>query len=289
MSLTALLLVATMAGLDAQAAPKAGVRTMTAHASGSQVALSGWATFSGGPIASASDPSNDARAATGADPATQPAAAASGAELIGADLVYRPELSDLFIRIKVTAIPTLGPTVGDPLVLYGLRTIVSGVPIEIRMQSAGLTTQFGLFECASETGCTQASATITGGYGTTGEEIVAAVPLAAFATIPKVHLKEGESIGTPVAFVARSPFNAPAVNQNLYMDQIVLIKTTKVAIPVKSVHVTVGKLTKAVVLKNGYFTVSFPTTAFGGKRTATATTRTCLGKTCVVQKFTVSR
>jgi hypothetical protein len=73
------------------------------------------------------------------------------------------------------------------------------------------------------------------------------------------------------------------------MDQVPLSKSATVTIPVKSVHVTVGKVTHSVALKNGYFTVSFPTTAWGGKSTATATTRTCLGSVCVVQKFTVSR
>lgn len=292
---TAALLAAasTFQGASATSHP-AGVTTMSAKASGSQVALSGWATFSGAVVATASDKATDAVAAQGAPPSSEPAAAGDGAELIGADLVYRPELGDLFIRIRVTSIPTTPSVggapaiVGDPTVLYGLRTVVSGVPVEIRMQSAGITTQFGLFDCSSENGCTQA-ATISGGYGTTGEEIVAAIPLSAFASIKKVHLKEGDKIGTPTAFVARAAYNVGAVSDSVTMDDVVLAKTVTIQIPVKSVHVTVGKLTRVAALKNGYFTVSFPTSAWGGKRTATATTRTCLGKSCVVQKFTVSR
>jgi hypothetical protein len=285
--------VATSTFQHASAAPHVGVTKMTAKASGSQVALSGWATFSGAVIGSATDSAKDASLAQGAPGGSQPAAAAAGAELIGADLVYRPELADLFIRIRVTSIPTQGPIVGLPNVLYGLRTVVSGVPVEVRMQSTGLTSQFGLFDCSSETGCTQVSTTISGGYGTTGEEIVAAVPLAAFAKITSVknpHLREGEKIGTPVAFVAQAPFNVGAVSDAATMDDIVLAKkTATIAIPVKSVRVTIGSTARMAALKNGYFTVSFPTSAFGGKRTTTAVTRTCLGKSCVVQKFTVSR
>jgi hypothetical protein len=252
------------------------------------VTLSGWATFSGGPIASATDSASDARAAQGAPDGTQAAAATSGAELIGGDLIYRPELADLFIRLRVTAIPTVGPLVGDPGIVYGLRTVVAGVPVEIRMNSAGATAQFGLFSCGSESGCSQV-ATLSGGYGTTGQEIVTAVPLSAFALISKGHLKEGEKIGTPTAFVARASYAALAINDQLFMDTIVLRKAASVVIPVKSVRVTLGSITRTAGLKNGYFTVVFPTSAFGGKSKATATTRTCLGSTCVVQKWTVNR
>jgi hypothetical protein len=291
----ATLLGAASAFQGVSAAPQsAGVTKVTAKSAGSQVKLSGWATFSGAMVASAGDSAKDAVAVQGGPASNESAVASDGGELIGADLVYRPELGDLFIRIKVTSIfttPSVGGApslVGDPSVLYGLRTVVSGVPVEIRMQSTGVSSEFGLFDCSSENGCAQA-ATISGGYGTTGEEIVAAIPLSAFSSIKKVHLKEGDKIGTPTAFVARGTYNAGAVSDAATMDYVVMGKGATVQIPVKSVHVTVGKVTRTAALKNGYFTVSFPTSAWGGKRTATATTRTCLGKTCVVQKFTVSR
>lgn len=265
-----------------------GVSKVTASSSGSQVKLSGWATFSGAMVASATDSAKDAAVAPGAS-GSEAAAAAEGGELIGADLVYRPELADLFIRIKVTSIFTAGPVVGKTDILYVLKTVVSGVPVEIRMQSTGLTSRFGLFDCSSENGCLQA-ATISGGYGTTGEEIVAAVPLSAFASIAKVHLKEGDKIATPRVVVARAVFDAGAVADAQTLDDLVLAKkVATVQIPVKSVKVTVGKVSHGAPLKNGYFTVSFPASAWGGKKTATAITRTCLGKACVTQKFTVTR
>ena len=266
-----------------------GVSKVTASSSGSQVKLSGWATFSGAMVASATDSTKDAMVAPGAS-GSEAAAATEGGELIGADLVYRPELADLFIRIKVTSIFTAGPVVGKPDVLYVLKTVVSGVPVEVRMQSTGLTSRFGLFDCSSENGCLQSPATISGGYGTTGEEIVAAVPLSAFASIAKVHLKEGDKIATPRVVVAHAVFDAGAVNDAQTIDDLVLAKSVAtVQIPVKSVKVTVGKVTHGAPLKNGYFTVSFPASAWGGKKTATAITRTCLGKACVTQKFTVTR
>lgn len=287
-AVVATLFAAASAFQGASAAPRAGVSKVTAKTSGSQVKLSGWATFSGAMVGSATDSAKDAVVAQGAA-GTEAAAAQEGGELIGADLVYRPELADLFVRIKVTSIFTAGPVVGKPDVLYVLKTVVSGVPVEVRMQSAGLASRFGLFSCSSENGCAQV-ATISGGYGTTGEEIVAAVPLSAFASIPKVHLKEGDKIATPRVVVARAAYDVGAVSDSATMDDIVLAKSVAtVSIPVKSVRVTVGNVTHAVALKNGYFTVSFPASAWGGKKTATAITRTCLGKACVTQKFTVSR
>lgn len=284
----AMLCVAAGSFHGASAAPRAGVSKVTAKSSGGQVKLSGWATFSGAMVGSATDSAKDA-VAVGGGTGSEAAAAGDGGELIGADLVYRPELADLFVRIKVTSIFTAGPVVGKPDVLYVLKTVVSGVPIEVRMQSTGLTSRFGLFECSSENGCTQA-ATLSGGYGTTGQEIVAAVPLSAFASIPKVHLKEGDKIATPKVMVARAVFDVGAVSEAQTMDDVVLAKSVAtVTIPVHSVRVTVGSVTHAAPLKNGYFTVSFPASAWGGKKTATAITRTCLGKSCVTQKFTVSR
>jgi hypothetical protein len=280
--------------VQASPAPRtAGVSRVSAQSSGSQVKLSGWATFSGAVIGSANDAAKDAQLAQGGPSGSESAAAQAGGELLGADLIYRPELGDLFVRIRVSSIPTAGPAVGLLNVLYGMHTVVSGVPVEIRMQSTGLSSQFGLFDCSSENGCTQVTgATVTGGYGTTGEEIVAAVPLSAFSAITsvkKAHLKEGDKIATPQAFVANAPFNVGAVSDAQTMDDVVLAKGATVTIPTKSVRVTIGNVTKYVGLKNGYFTVSFPASAFGGKRTATAITRTCLGSACVVQKFTVSR
>lgn len=283
-----LLLGVSMSGLLAvgaasvHAAPRpvaTGVRAVSAAASsGGQVTVSGWATFSGAVIATGSSPAGNAG----------PSGGPSGADLTGADVVYRPELADFFIRLKVTAIPTVGVApaqiVGDPSVLYGLRTAVAGVPIEVRVQSTGAGAQFGLFTCKAETGCLPV-ATLQGGYGTTGEEIVVSLPLATLVGAG-MHIQEGDKIATPIAFTARTPYHAGVIDPALTLDVINMAKTATVTVPAKSVQVTIGKLTKTATLRDGHFTAGFPRSSFTGK-TTNVTTRTCLGTTCLVQKFTV--
>lgn len=249
-------------------------RKVVAAGSGSNVTVSGWATFSGAVIAGAADKTGDAG----------PAAAAAGADIRHADLVYRPELADLFVRIDVTSIPTIGPLVGEPTVLYGLRTVVDGVPIDIRAQSAGATARFGLFDCRNENGCTLV-APLKGGYGTTGESIVVDLPLSVLAEA-KLHLKEGDKITTPVAYAAHAPFDAGAVADQLFLDDIALSGQANVTIPVASVRVTVGPKTERAALHNGYFKATFPRSLFHSGRTPVKT-RTCLGSSCRLQRFEV--
>jgi hypothetical protein len=273
--------------VNASPAPRsAGVTKLVAASSGSQVTLSGWATFSGAVIASGTSAVGNT---------SDPAAGSSGADLIGADVVYRPELGDLFIRWQVASscsncgIPSVGAApaqlVGDPTVLYGLRTTVAGTPIEIRVQSAGASWQFGLFTCQAETSCTP-SQTLQGGFGTTGEEIVTDLPFSTLAAAG-LKIKEGDSISTPIAFTARAPYAAGVVVPQLYDDSIVTGKGAKIQVPVKSVRVTAGSVTKTATLNNGYFNVSFPRSSLPRGKTTTVKTTTCLGSSCVVQKFPV--
>jgi hypothetical protein len=243
---------------------------------GKSVKVSGWATFSGAVIGSKTDSATDGKAT----------ADASGAELIGADLVYRPELADFFIRFKVTAIPTAGPIVGDPTVLYGLKTVIGGHPVEVRAQSTGIGAQFGLFDCGSESGCKN-KATLVGGFGTTGEEVVVDLPLATISAALKLHLREGDWIGTPIAYTARGAFDTQgqADQQQQRLDDVVLNSHANVRVPVKSVTVSAGSVTRHATLKDGHFTATLPRSAFSGNP-ATVRLRTCLGS-CVTQKMTV--
>lgn len=272
--------------------PAGQVSRMSAHVSGGEVTLSGWATFSGAVIASGTSPVGNATLAGQPDPTAGP----DGADLIGAQLIYRPELADLFMRWQVASscancgIPSVGTApaeiVGDPLVLYGLRTEVAGIPIEIRVQSTGIGAEFGVFICNSEVDCTPGPS-LQGGYGTTGEEIVVDIPLATLATAVGHPVGEGSQIGAPLAYTARAPYDAGVVVPQLeYIDTISMAHTATVTIPVKSVRVTVGRTTKTVVLNDGYFNVSFPRADFPHNPT-TVTTRTCLGSACVVQQFSV--
>lgn len=144
--------------------PALGIGALNATCSSKPVTASGWATYSGGIIASADDPAND-----GVSPA-----ASIGAELIGASIAYRPEQADLFVRLPVTAL--LANVGVAPGVLYGLKITVGGIPYEVRATKAE---GFALYNCQmSVPTCTQV-ATLSGSMGTTGSVVTVSVPLSA--------------------------------------------------------------------------------------------------------------
>lgn len=249
------------------------VHRVTAHRHGSTVTVSGWATFSGAVLASHSDSAKDAKAG----------GAAAGGELTDADVVYRPELGDLFFRLKVTSIPTVGPLVGDPGLLYGVRTVISGVPVDFRAQTTGATAEFGIFKCNGEGPPCASGPTLNGGFGTTGQEIVFAVP---FSVLNGAGLKisEGSSIGTPIVYTANASYNVGIVNDNAQIvDEIVTGSKATMRIPTKSVTLTAGGVTKHATLKDGYFHTSFPASAIPSKHTQILV-KTCLDR-CVRQRM----
>jgi hypothetical protein len=289
-SVAGLLIAATAfaTGSNATTTRSAGVHALavTSSSSGGSVSLSGWATFSGAVIASG----------TSRVGASDPTAGISGADLIGAQLVYRPELADFFIRWQVASsctqcgIPSVGvapaTVVGDPRILYVLRATIGGTPVEVRVQSLGATQVFGLFVCQTEAACTL-SQSLQGGYGTTGEEVVADLPLSTLAAAG-IHVGEGSKIAAPItAFTAIAPYAGPEEIPQEYEDSIAMTHSATVTVPVKSVRVTANRVTRVATLKNGYFTVTFPRSALPHGRTTTVTTRTCLGASCVAQKFAI--
>src|ERR1043166_4339163 len=80
-----------------------GIGALNGSCSANPATASGWATFSGGALASADDPSNDGL----------PSAANFGAQLIGASLAYRPEHADLFVQLRVSSLlPHVGGEIG---------------------------------------------------------------------------------------------------------------------------------------------------------------------------------
>lgn len=292
-SLGALLLLGTMSAHGGTpAAPKTGTRAVTAAAtSSSTVNVTGWATFSGVNVA----------AGTSKKEPPDSAVNAVGADLIGAQLVYRPELADLYLRWQVQKLPTLslgvGNAVGNPAILYGLRTSIGAVPIEIRARSTGASVNgsgalYELWTCETEDACVlkadlsngcPGANNPCGGFGTTGEEIVLAIPLKTLATAG-LPLNEGNKIATPIAYTSNTPNPLGRVPVNQYADSIVMAKTATVTIPAKSVRVTVGKTTKTASLDKGYFKADFPRSYFPHNK-AVVTTKTCLGTVCVTQKF----
>lgn len=107
-----------------------------------------------------------------------PALTAQGANLIGVTLAYRPQLNDLFIRLEVETMPSFA--LANPSLIYAVRFTADNARFEVRAIRTGIDASFGLFREAPG-GWVQV-ATLRGGYGTTGPEIVVAVPLAVLGT-----------------------------------------------------------------------------------------------------------
>lgn len=261
------------------------VKRLAAKGEGKRVKISGWATFSGQILAARKDPKNDGAAT--AEPA--------GAEIIRSDFTYRPENEDFFFRLEVTKIPSLGVGVGgissagDPNTLYGLIFTAKNVPYEIRAHKIGDTDTagpaepaFGLFKC-TEAACIEV-ASLKGGYGTTGERIVVALPLEVLHD-DGTKIQEGDQIGDLRAYTAIGQFLVgPAPNGLL--DDVRLIKAASVEVPKKSITVTVGRKSIRTKLEDGHFSATFPARLFRSSPT-TVTTKTCLGKRCRTQAFQV--
>jgi Tol biopolymer transport system component len=169
-----------------------GVQALSVAADGSHLSVSGWATFSGLAVASTTDDPNDG----------SPGAAQAGGELAGAEVIHRPEQEDLLFRLGVQSLPgvtvqrcartpTFPPVTacaeestrgGAPGVVYGFAFDSGDSHYEIRGTRAGgvppsADPHFALYEC--EVVCLE-TASLSGGLGTTGNEMLVSVPLAAF-------------------------------------------------------------------------------------------------------------
>lgn len=264
--------------------PKTSASDLTVRSTAGQVEIKGLATFSGTDIASKNDPEDDGGAQ----------AEEMGAEIVGAEFIYRPESEDLFFRFDMSKIPPAlaglggGVAPGVPTTLYVLRFTAKDVPYELRVQSIGGVSagnpagaSFGLFKC-TETACLQV-APLLGGYGTTGERIVVALPLKVLRD-DGTNIREGDKIGDLFAFTAFGSYmGGPS---GVTYDEVRLIQSATVTLPEKSVTVTVGKKKVVADLKDGRFTASFPASSFKGSST-TVKTRTCLGRDCVNQSFSI--
>jgi hypothetical protein len=269
----------------------AAERVALADAGGGEKKISGWATFSGQHMGANDDPKDDAE--------PQVLAEAEGAEAIGSDFIYRPENEDFFWRFEVTKIPTTGvplggvATAGSLEVLYVLKLSINKVDYQIRVHrfpsvdpDNPLGNAFGLFKCDEASGpACMLVAPLKGGYGTTGERIVVALPLSVLKEEDNNNVKEGDIVGGLAAYSWLGDFLLGPLGES-FLDEVRLIKTATVPIPEKSVHVTVGKVTRLADLKDGYFDASFPAKLFR-KPTTTVKTKTCLGKECVKQSFKV--
>lgn len=163
--------------------PGVGVGGVAATAGGEAVAASGWATFSGTPLASAPDLRGDF-------------AAAPGGDLWRADLLHRPEQEDLLVRLRLTTMGGVrGREVGvfsvagagaAPGILYVVELTAGSARYEVR--ASGLAHQvtlpaprYALFRC--DAGCVEV-ARLAGSVGTTGPDVLVSVPHAVLGTGP---------------------------------------------------------------------------------------------------------
>jgi Tol biopolymer transport system component len=96
-----------------------------------------------------------------------------GADLIGATLAYRPSRRDLFVRLQVSQMPPVA--LANPALIYGLSFSANGVHYELRAGKSGQAASCALYR-ATAAGW-QRIAALAGGYGTTGAEVTAAVPI----------------------------------------------------------------------------------------------------------------
>jgi Tol biopolymer transport system component len=184
--------------------PATGIGALEVQKVPGQVAVSGWATFSGAVVTSVDDPKDDGNDAL-------------GAELAGASVTYRPEREDLLVVLAVTSLPavnvdrcvtpTTGVTVcrqvhggaGAPGVLYLMGFELDGARFEVRAVRAAATAAppeapfFALYECDAV--CTETSR-LSGGIGTTGAEVSISVPLEA------IGAEEGAALGDVQASAA---------------------------------------------------------------------------------------
>lgn len=101
---------------------------------------------------------------------------ARGANLDEAALISRPLEGDLLVRLGVVQMPAFG--LADPSLVYAMDLRANGTAYEVRAQKVGLTARFGLFRQTAY-GWSHV-ADLRGGYGTTGDEVVAAVPSSLF-------------------------------------------------------------------------------------------------------------
>ena len=169
-----------------------------------RLSLAGSGSFPSSGIASEADPTSDLNAAL----------TDQGANLIGASVAYRPQYGDLFVREELQDMPSVTGTavVSDPGILYAVDFTSGGRRYEVRIQRVPGSdfdvaggASFGLFERDPATGLFEHVASLRGGYGTTGKEVVFSLPLA------DVGLSNGGRLRRVRAFTAIGSYDVGAV------------------------------------------------------------------------------
>ncbi|MGH2753695.1 MAG: hypothetical protein ACRDLB_04615 [Actinomycetota bacterium] len=129
-----------------------------------------------------------------------------GGDLVGATVAYRPEPDDLFVRLKVSKLPSVAGvlTPESAALVYGLGFRFGGESFEARAQlvpDASLPDgPMASFRLLRDDGLSSSEvAVLQGGYGTTGEEIVFAIPLELLGSGGGGHLTHLSAFSTTAA------------------------------------------------------------------------------------------
>lgn len=155
-----------------------------------------------------------------ASPGAGAATPLAGGALSGATVAYRASSQDLFVRESLQSMPAVGPAaVSDPALLYGFALTVDGIDYEVRVQrvlgpdyDAAGGASFGLFRETSGGSWTKV-ATLRGGYGTTGQEVVFSLPLA------NIGAQSGARLRGLTAFTAFGSYFTGSIRT---LDRVVL-------------------------------------------------------------------
>lgn len=117
----------------------------------------------------------------------------AGANLYGASLAYRPQYEDLFVVIELEYMPPVAA--GASPIFYGFKFEAAGKSYEVRATSL-LGGTFGLFDCSVLSRACTKIADLKGGYGTTGMQVVFALPLG------EIGLQAGGEVSRVQAYTA---------------------------------------------------------------------------------------
>ena len=187
----------------------------TLSASGEQLDLSGWATFSGSRIAGDQDARSDV--------------ARPEVDLLAAEVIYRPESADLLAKLQLAEVPTHDYRVigarssATPGAIYAFGLTADGVRYEARAtvphgqfveDAADVEARFELFKC--DPLCDK-SFDLRGSLGTTGDEAWIVIPNAA------LELPEGSEVTEVRAFTAAgaSQLNVSTLDELTLPDAVI--------------------------------------------------------------------
>lgn len=129
------------------------------------------------------------------------AASDLGLDLRAVTVAYRPDTADLFVRLQLDRMPLFA--LASNAVVYRVDVTVQGVRYQVRMGKTALGATFALYR-DNGAGWTYVT-DVRGGYGTTGQEVVAAVPLAALGAAhggTLSHISAASGIGTVATGIA---------------------------------------------------------------------------------------